>query len=65
MIVSIAASLLNLAVALVLRYQGKKNNSITLQASSAHLLTDVWTSIGVPAASFRMSVTTPSVCWQP
>ena len=45
--VSVAASVLNLAVALILRQAGRKNHSITLQANSAHLLTDVWTSVGV------------------
>jgi cation diffusion facilitator family transporter len=45
--VSVAASLINLAVALVLRRAGKRHQSITLEASSHHLLTDVWTSAGV------------------
>jgi cation diffusion facilitator family transporter len=45
--VSVAASLVNLAVALVLRRAGKRHQSITLEASSHHLLTDVWTSAGV------------------
>jgi len=45
--VSVVASLVNLAVALVLRRAGKRHQSITLEASSHHLLTDVWTSAGV------------------
>ena len=45
--VSIIASLVNLAVALVLRKAGKKHQSITLDANAHHLLTDVWTSVGV------------------
>jgi cation diffusion facilitator family transporter len=45
--VSVAASLVNLAVALVLRRAGKQHQSVTLEASSHHLLTDVWTSAGV------------------
>lgn len=45
--VSIVASLINLAVALVLRRAGKQYGSITLQANSQHLMTDVWTSAGV------------------
>lgn len=45
--VSIVASLINLSVARVLLRAGKRNNSITLQASSQHLMTDVWTSGGV------------------
>jgi cation diffusion facilitator family transporter len=45
--VSIVASFVNLAVALVLRKAGKQYNSITLKASAQHLMTDVWTSAGV------------------
>ena len=45
--VSIAASLVNLGVALLLLRVGRKSNSITLEANARHLLTDVWTSIGV------------------
>src|SRR5512138_2160845 len=45
--VSVAASLINLAVARILLQAAKRNNSITLQASSQHLMTDVWTSGGV------------------
>ena len=44
--VSVAASLVNLGVALVLRRAGKRYQSITLQANAQHLLTDVWTSVG-------------------
>ncbi len=45
--VSVAASLLNLGVALVLRRAGRRAHSVTLEANAAHLLTDVWTSAGV------------------
>lgn len=45
--VSIIASVINLIVAIILLKQGKKNHSITLQADGHHLLTDVWTSVGV------------------
>lgn len=47
LIISAAASLVNLAVALVLLKVGKKHNSATLEADGHHLLTDVWTSAGV------------------
>ncbi|HNH03294.1 MAG TPA: cation diffusion facilitator family transporter [Anaerolineales bacterium] len=47
--VSIAASLANLLVALVLLQASKKHNSITLEANAHHLMTDVWTSVGVLA----------------
>lgn len=45
--VSVAASLVNLGVALVLLRAGKENDSITLVSNARHLLTDVWTSAGV------------------
>lgn len=47
LLVSVAASLANLAVALILRRAGKQYNSVSLTANSHHLLTDVWTSAGV------------------
>lgn len=47
--VSVGASVINLIAALILLQAGKKNNSITLQANAHHLLTDVWTSVGVLA----------------
>ena len=45
--VSVAASVVNLAVALVLRRAGRKHGSLALEADASHLLTDVWTSGGV------------------
>jgi cation diffusion facilitator family transporter len=47
--VSVAASLINLGVALVLRRAGVRSHSITLTANANHLLADVWTSAGVLA----------------
>lgn len=47
--VSVAASLINLGVARVLMQAGKKHRSITLEADAHHLMTDVWTSVGVLA----------------
>ena len=38
---------MNLAVALVLLKAARRHESITLEANAHHLLTDVWTSIGV------------------
>ncbi len=46
-IVSVVASLANLAVAIILRRAGKQYNSISLTSNSHHLMTDVWTSGGV------------------
>ena len=45
--VSVVASLVNLAVALILLRASKTYQSVTLEASAHHLLTDVWTSVGV------------------
>lgn len=45
--VSMVAGLINLVAALIIGQNGKKYNSITLQANSKHLMTDVWTSVGV------------------
>lgn len=47
LLVSAVASLVNLAVARVLLKAGRDFNSITLEADARHLLTDVWTSLGV------------------
>jgi cation diffusion facilitator family transporter len=43
----VVASLANLGVAMILMRAGKRYSSITLQANSRHLMTDVWTSGGV------------------
>jgi len=45
--VSVAASAINFIVARILMREGKTRNSITLEADAHHLMTDVWTSIGV------------------
>jgi len=45
--ISVGASLVNLAVALLLRRAGRQYHSITLEANAQHLFTDVWTSAGV------------------
>ena len=45
--VSIAASAINFIVSRILLRQGKNRRSITLEADAHHLMTDVWTSIGV------------------
>jgi cation diffusion facilitator family transporter len=45
--VSVVASLINFATARLLLAVGRKYNSITLEADAHHLLTDVWTSVGV------------------
>jgi cation diffusion facilitator family transporter len=47
LLVSVAASTINFIVARKLMSEGRKRNSITLEADAHHLMTDVWTSIGV------------------
>ncbi len=47
LLVSVAASVVNLVVARVLLKAGKDHQSITLEADAHHLMTDVWTSVGV------------------
>jgi cation diffusion facilitator family transporter len=46
---SLAATAINFAVALALIRVGKAHRSITLEADGKHLMTDVWTSVGVVA----------------
>jgi cation diffusion facilitator family transporter len=57
LMVSVAASFVNLFVALVLLKAGKRHNSITLKANAHHLLTDVWTSVGVLAGVGAVALT--------
>jgi cation diffusion facilitator family transporter len=45
--ISVAASLINLAVSMILMHAGRRYNSITLEADARHLMTDVWTTAGV------------------
>jgi cation diffusion facilitator family transporter len=45
--VSIGASIVNFIVSRILLREGKNRNSITLEADARHLMTDVWTSVGV------------------
>jgi len=55
--ISVAASLVNLVVALVLSKAAKRYNSITLEADAQHLMTDVWTSVGVLAGVGLVALT--------
>jgi cation diffusion facilitator family transporter len=48
-VISLVAAAINLGTALVLLRAGKRHDSIALEADGYHLLTDVWTSIGVVA----------------
>jgi cation diffusion facilitator family transporter len=47
LLISVLASAINLAVALIIGRAGKTHRSITLEANASHLMTDVWTSVAV------------------
>ena len=55
--VSLAASLVNLGVALVLLKASRRHSSVTLEANARHLMTDVWTSAGVLAGVGLVALT--------
>lgn len=55
--VSAIASALNFAVAMILLKVGKKQRSVTLEADGHHLMTDVWTSVGVIAGVGMVALT--------
>jgi cation diffusion facilitator family transporter len=55
--ISLVGSLLNLLVAVVLLRAGKRHHSVTLEANAHHLLTDVWTSVGVVVGVGAVAIT--------
>jgi cation diffusion facilitator family transporter len=57
LIVSVVASIINFATARILMKVGRKHNSITLEADAHHLMTDVWTSVGVIAGVALVALT--------
>lgn len=57
LVISAAASAINLAVGLVLVRAGRRHRSLTLTADGHHLLTDVWTSVGVFAGVAATALT--------
>lgn len=54
---SVGASLINFAVARVLLTAARRHRSIALEADAHHLMTDVWTSVGVVAAVALVALT--------
>lgn len=52
-----AAAAINLAVGLALVRSGRRHRSITLEADGRHLLTDVWTSVGVLVGIGAVAIT--------
>lgn len=57
LVVTGSASLLNFIVARALLRASKRYDSITLEADAKHLLTDVWTSVGVIAGLIALTLT--------
>jgi cation diffusion facilitator family transporter len=57
LIVAVAASTINFFVSRVLRRAGKRYKSITLEADAKHLMTDVWTSVGVIGGVAAVAIT--------
>jgi cation diffusion facilitator family transporter len=55
--ISVAASVINLLVARVLFRAARRHQSITLDADAHHLMTDVWTSLGVIIGIWAASTT--------
>ena len=55
--ISVVASLVNGAVALVLLRAGRRYRSLTLMADGKHLMTDVWTSAGVVVGVLIVALT--------
>lgn len=47
MVLSVIATLINFATARILLHYGKKHNSITIESDAHHLMTDVWTTVGI------------------
>ena len=56
-VLSVAATAVNLGVALTLVSVGKRLHSIALEADGHHLMTDVWTSVGVVAGVALVAAT--------
>ena len=54
---TVAASAINFAVAIVLLRAGREHHSITLEADGRHLMTDVWTSAAVIAGVALVYIT--------
>lgn len=57
LMISVVASVGNGLTALVLLRVGRQHNSLTLTANARHLLTDVWTSVGVIVGVLAVKLT--------
>ncbi|OGA14453.1 MAG: cation transporter [Betaproteobacteria bacterium RIFCSPLOWO2_02_FULL_63_19] len=56
LVFSMVSTAINFAVAVTLRKAGARLNSFALEADSRHLMTDVWTSLGVAAGLIVFAV---------
>lgn len=54
---SVIATMINLAAARTLLYFSKKHNSITFEADAQHLMTDVWSTVGIVAGILIVKLT--------
>jgi cation diffusion facilitator family transporter len=57
LLISLAATAVNLGVALTLLRASKTHHSVALEADAHHLLTDVWTSLGIVAGVGAIALT--------
>ncbi len=57
LVISIVAAMLNLVVARILLRAGRQYRSVTLQADAQHLMTDVWTTVGVLIGVIAVALT--------
>jgi cation diffusion facilitator family transporter len=57
LVISLVATAINLGVALALLRASKTHHSIALEADAHHLLTDVWTSLGIVAGVGAIALT--------
>ena len=57
LVVSFVATLINLVVGIILIKVGNQHRSIVLEADGKHLITDVWTSVGVISGVVIVSLT--------
>jgi cation diffusion facilitator family transporter len=58
--VAVVAGVINLGTALVMLRAAREYDNIVLEADARHLLTDVWTSVGLVAALAVMAIAPPS-----
>lgn len=57
LLISFAASALNFVISRILLQAGRRHHSITLEADGEHLMTDVWTSVGVIVGLILAAIT--------